>query len=82
MNRVKSIIHLDYAHKLGLNGENVTVAVMDTGIARHPDFGNRIVDFKDFCNQRRELYDDNGHGTHVNDLKNNREKWIKQVNKR
>ena len=30
----------------------------------------------------KDMYDDNGHGTHVNDLKNNREKWIKQVNKR
>ena len=65
MNRVKRLIHIDYAYKIGLTGENVTVAVMDTGIARHPDFGNRIIGFKDFCNQRRELYDDNGHGTHV-----------------
>ena len=65
MKRVKELIHIDYAYKIGLSGAGVTVAVMDTGIVRHPDFGNRIVGFKDFCNRRIELYDDNGHGTHV-----------------
>ena len=38
MERVKNLIHLDYAYKLGLTGENVNVAVMDTGIVPHPDF--------------------------------------------
>lgn len=31
MNRVRKIIHTDYAYKIGLTGQNVTVAVMDTG---------------------------------------------------
>lgn len=65
MNRVKRLIHIDYAYKIGLTGNDVTVAVMDTGIAKHPDFGKRIIGFKDFCNQRKDIYDDNGHGTHV-----------------
>ncbi len=65
MNRVKKLIHTDYAYKSGLNGENITVVVMDTGVAPHPDFGKRILDFQDFCNRRTGLYDDNGHGTHV-----------------
>lgn len=65
MNRVKKLIHLDYAYKMGLSGKTVTVAVMDTGIVKHPDFDNRIVGFADFCSQRIGLYDDNGHGTHV-----------------
>ena len=65
MDRVKKLIHLDYAYKIGLTGENVTVAVMDTGIAPHPDFDNRVVMFKDCINNRVTLYDDNGHGTHV-----------------
>lgn len=43
----------------------VTLAMLDTGIAVHPDFHNRIVDFKDFVNEKRSLYDDSGHGTHV-----------------
>ncbi len=46
-------------------GQNVTVAILDSGIAPHPDFKGRIMAFKDFVGGRRELYDDNGHGTHV-----------------
>ena len=40
MNRVKKLIHTDYAYRMGLGGQNVTVAVMDTGIVPHPDFGD------------------------------------------
>ena len=50
MDRVKKLIHTDYVYRRGISGENVTVAVMDTGIAVHPDFDRRIVVFKDFCN--------------------------------
>ena len=65
MERVKKLIHLDYAYKLGLTGKNVTVAIMDTGIVSHLDFDNRILMFKDCLAQKNALYDDNGHGTHV-----------------
>lgn len=41
------------------------VAVLDTGIALHPDFQGRIVGFRDFIHGRNSAYDDNGHGTHV-----------------
>lgn len=68
MNRVKKIIHTDYAYKIGLNGKNVTIAVMDTGIAAHPDFDARILTFVDLCNRKTGLYDDNGHGTHVSGI--------------
>ena len=50
---------------LKYTGKGVRVAIVDTGIAPHPDFGNRIVFFKDFVNRRKTIYDDNGHGTHV-----------------
>jgi serine protease AprX len=50
------------------SGRGVRVAVVDTGIALHPDFGNRIVFFKDFVNRKKMPYDDNGHGTHVGDM--------------
>lgn len=43
----------------------VTIAMLDTGIAAHPDFDNRVIDFRDFVNEKREAYDDSGHGTHV-----------------
>lgn len=68
MNRVKKLIHTDHAYKSGLSGKNITVAVMDTGIAQHRDFEGRIVGFEDFCNGRSGLYDDNGHGTHVSGI--------------
>ena len=47
----------------GRNG--VTIAMLDTGIAGHPDFDNRLIAFRDFVNGRHDPYDDSGHGTHV-----------------
>lgn len=41
------------------------MAVLDTGIAPHPDFRNKVLVFRDFVNGQEILYDDNGHGTHV-----------------
>lgn len=49
-------------------GKNIGIAFLDTGISPMADFTqpkNRIVAFKDFINNRRNPYDDNGHGTHV-----------------
>ncbi len=43
----------------------VTIAVLDTGVAIHPDFDNRIIAFHDFVNGNNRIYDDSGHGTHV-----------------
>ena len=43
----------------------VTIAMLDTGIAVHPDFDDRLIAFSDFVNGKREPYDDSGHGTHV-----------------
>lgn len=68
MDRVKKLIHTDYSYKSGLSGQNVTIAVMDTGIVKHPDFDDRIICFEDFCNGKKGLYDDNGHGTHVSGI--------------
>lgn len=44
---------------------SVTVAVLDTGIARHPDLLQKTIGFHDFTGPRGLMYDDNGHGTHV-----------------
>lgn len=46
-------------------GQGIVVAVLDTGIVRHPDFGGRIKAFADFVNGKEDMYDDSGHGTHV-----------------
>lgn len=46
-------------------GKGITVAVLDTGVARHPDLADRILGFQDFVNDGTGVYDDSGHGTHV-----------------
>lgn len=46
-------------------GSGVTAAVLDTGVALHPDLNGRIVAFRDFVGGRKGPYDDSGHGTHV-----------------
>ncbi len=48
-----------------------TCAVVDTGVYPHFDFlvgKNKIVHFVDFINDKRNFYDDNGHGTIVSSL--------------
>ena len=65
MERVRQITRVNEAHKLGYIGNNVTVAVMDTGIGTHIDFGQRIRGFRDYVGDKKILYDDNGHGTHI-----------------
>ncbi len=65
MNRISDIIGIPWAREQGLTGLGVTVAVLDTGAGMHPDFADRIVAFRDFERGRREIYDDNSHGTHV-----------------
>lgn len=46
-------------------GKGVGVALFDTGIYPHMDFGDRIHAFADFISYRKLPYDDNGHGTCV-----------------
>ncbi|MCM1158491.1 MAG: S8 family peptidase [Bacteroidales bacterium] len=53
-------------HEQGYTGDRVTVAIMDSGIAPHPDIaGERILAFQDFISNRNFPYDDYSHGTHV-----------------
>ena len=49
----------------GITGRGIGVAVLDTGLFPHDDFQNRVPAFKDIVQMRTEIYDDNGHGTHV-----------------
>ena len=41
------------------------VAIVDTGIYRHRDFGSRITGFVDLVHGKNSAYDDSGHGTHI-----------------
>ena len=49
MDRVKKMVHYwcDDIKKAGFTGKGVTVAVLDTGLAPHPDFKSRVVGWRD-----------------------------------
>jgi serine protease AprX len=49
----------------GATGRGVTVALMDTGIAEHPDLQGTVVARKDFVNDGASSLDPSGHGTFV-----------------
>ncbi|GMU51697.1 MAG: hypothetical protein AMXMBFR33_08430 [Candidatus Xenobia bacterium] len=64
---VKEVLTVQDAWDLGFTGKGIGVAVVDTGVYPHPDLGDRLVAFKDYCNGRdgvENAYDDNGHGSH------------------
>ncbi len=65
MDQARQVIHSGEPGLTGLCGRGVGVAVLDTGIYPHEDFGQRITAFFDVLHRRREPYDDNGHGTHI-----------------
>lgn len=65
MDRVRELVHARDVYRWGYFGRGVRIALLDTGVARHPDLTGRVAFFKDFVRGRREQYDDNGHGTHI-----------------
>lgn len=65
MDHVRTIVKANSAHAKGILGAGTCIAILDSGISNHPDFGNRIVGWYDTVNGRANPYDDNGHGTHV-----------------
>ncbi len=61
-----SISHVYPFHQQGITGKNVTVAVIDSGFASHPDVTpSRLLTFYDFISHKPTHYDDFSHGTHV-----------------
>lgn len=72
MDRVRRTIECDSKEVEAFTGKGIYVAVLDSGVAKHPDLAGRIVAFHDFTGNRRKTaspyYDDNGHGTHVQGL--------------
>ncbi len=65
MDRVRKRIGLDDLCENKWMQGMLTIAVLDSGIARHPDLEGKCILFKDFINGALRPYDDCGHGTHV-----------------
>ena len=65
MDRVRKRIHLDEIRENRWSRNPLTIAVLDSGIGRHPDLEGKCMVFQDFLHQKKSPYDDNGHGTHV-----------------
>lgn len=69
MQRVREQVQVpEQAYSRMKQAEPVTVAVLDTGIAYHPDLAGSLLAFSDFVEGRSFPYDDNGHGTHVSGI--------------
>ncbi len=65
MERVKRVVHAKEVYRRGYTGRRVRIALLDTGVFLHEDLEHRIVFFKDYINDAKTSYDDNGHGTHI-----------------
>lgn len=65
MNRVRTIVHSSSAHRQNILGRNVGIAIVDTGLSLHPDYHSRIRGWYDALYEKRNPYDDSGHGSHV-----------------
>lgn len=67
MRRVRETVHYFCNDTLfgHIDGHGITTAVLDTGIVPHPDLSDRIVAFGDMLYGKKQMYDDNSHGTHV-----------------
>ncbi len=63
MQRVRELVAANL--KNNIDGRGVNIAVLDTGLSNHPDLNGRVIGFHDFVGHRNQLYDNNGHGTHV-----------------
>lgn len=68
MKRTIRALRAEKAWEKGWTGKGIRVAVLDTGVTRHPDLQNRLVAFRDFVNGTSRIYDDYGHGTHVSGI--------------
>jgi|GEM_PF-973457 len=63
---VADLFNLSAAWDYSIGSEEVTVAVLDTGVfPDHPEFADRLTEGYDFVNRDDDPSDDHGHGTHI-----------------
>ncbi|MCH5251758.1 MAG: S8 family peptidase [Lachnospiraceae bacterium] len=65
MNRVRNVVRVGEAHRRGIYGQGISIAIVDTGLSLHPDYSSRITGWCDTLKGRSIPYDDSGHGSHV-----------------
>lgn len=58
-------IDTEPARRTAPTPSDVTVAILDTGIAPHPEFSGRLLAGRNFVNGGTDTSDRHGHGTHV-----------------
>ncbi|HYV22809.1 MAG TPA: S8 family serine peptidase [Candidatus Bathyarchaeia archaeon] len=63
LNESVPLLQVQPVWKSGIEGDGIRVGIVDTGADHHPDFGDRIVSYRDFTESGTP--DEVGHGTHV-----------------
>ncbi|MCA9795910.1 MAG: S8 family peptidase, partial [Candidatus Eremiobacteraeota bacterium] len=63
---IKRLPGIEKVWERGFTGKGQTVAVIDSGIYKHPDLKDKVVEWVDFSREKRKtMVDPFGHGTHV-----------------
>lgn len=65
MKRVRALLHLDDYAQLRHRPCDFSIAILDSGVAEHPDIASNIIAFHDVVGKKKTPYDDYGHGTHI-----------------
>ncbi len=64
--RVEQLPNIEKVWERGFTGSGQRIAVIDSGIAPHPDLKDKVVGWVDFSREKKQsLFDGYGHGTHV-----------------
>ena len=62
------LINASMAKKIGCTGQTVRVGVIDSGIVKHPDLSDSILEGYNFLDNTEDVTDNKGHGTFVSGM--------------
>lgn len=68
LNTANQLLNIQKLREEGLTGKGVGVAILDTGVAPHPDLEDHIGGFYDLVSDHKKPFDNNRHGTHVSGI--------------